>query len=134
MEQGRPKFDRNIYVLKNVKNCTEIKEKAAKFICNNNDVTRKTSIRRGKREMTIDLGKIKFVVCPIKNKNYKEEIKIVKTEKIIDYGKIKIDKKMEQFKTDLCFIICYSSNKRFNFIFEELIDHVVGKIDIYSKL
>ena len=34
MEQGRPKFDRNIYVLKNVKNCTEIKEKAAKFICN----------------------------------------------------------------------------------------------------
>ena len=41
---------------------------------------------------------------------------------------------MEQFKTDLCFIICYSSNKRFNFIFEELIDHVVGKIDIYSKL
>ena len=48
--------------------------------------------------MTIDLGKIKFVVCPIKNKNYKEEIKIVKTEKIIDYGKIKIDKKMEQFK------------------------------------
>ena len=114
MEQGRPKFDRHIYVLKNVKNCTEIKEKAAKFICNN-DVTGKTSIRRGKREMTIDLGKIKFVVCPVKNKNYKEEIKIVKTEKIIDYGKIKIDKKMEQFKTDLCFIICYSSNKRFNF-------------------
>ena len=112
MEQGRPKFDRHIYVLKNVKNCTEIKEKAAKFICNN-DVTGKTSIRRGKREMTN---------------------KIVKTEKIIDYGKIKIDKKMEQFKTDLCFIICYSSNKRFNFIFEELIDHVVGKIDIYSKL
>ena len=36
MEQGRPKFDRHIYVLKNVKNCTEIKEKAAKFICNNN--------------------------------------------------------------------------------------------------
>ena len=80
MEQGRPKFDRHIYVLKNVKNCTEIKEKAAKFICNN-DVTGKPSIKRGKREMTIDLKKIKFVVCPIKNKNYKEEIKIVKTEK-----------------------------------------------------
>ena len=58
----------------------------------------------------------------------------VKIEDLTDIRKIKIDKKMEQFKTDLCFIICYSSNKRFNFIFEELIDHVVGKIDIYSKL
>lgn len=86
------------------------------------------------KEISVDLGQLKFVVCPVKIKNNDIKAKVIKSDKKVEYGEIKINDKAKKFKSDLFFAIYYSSEKKFNFIFEELMEHIIEKIDMYREL
>ena len=82
----------------------------------------------------LDLKKIKFLVFPLKISDYDEKIIIFRNRERFIKGKINIDSKDYFFDSHLCFVILYSSEKKINFLFEELIDKIIEKIEEYCKL
>lgn len=129
------KIDEKVYFLKNIKTPVEVQEEIKKFSCENEDHSMENgdSEIEGK-EISVDLGQLKFVVCPVKIKNNDIKAKVIKSDKKVEYGEIKINDKAKKFKSDLFFAIYYSSEKKFNFIFEELMEHIIEKIDMYREL
>ncbi len=133
----KEKLEKKVYFLDNVSNSTEVEEYIASYICKKgakkgSNVERKNDGRWGKKVMNIDLGKIRFAVYPVKENNGKEEVIVLKTSKDVKYEN-RMNQK-EKFKSSLCFILRYSCKSRFNFIFEELIEDVMRKTDMYVNL
>ncbi|RRD40182.1 hypothetical protein EII29_03525 [Leptotrichia sp. OH3620_COT-345] len=129
-------LDEEIYFLEHAESFMEIREHAESIIYEGkeNIEEKKKCEKHGDDIITIDLGCLKFAVYPIKNGEIKNKAKILKTRKRINYGKISINNRIEEFKTNLCFVIFYSQERKFDFAFEELLEKIIEKIDIYKKL
>ncbi len=128
MERKYGKVEK-VYFLDNVTDSSEVEEYIADYICNGQK--KKQEIEKwGKEVLNIDLGKIRFAVYPMKENKAKEEVIVLKTSEEVKYK----ENKNKRFKSNLCFVIFYSSINRFNFIFEELVDDIMGNTDIYVNL
>ena len=128
MERKYGKVEK-VYFLDNVTDSSEVEEYIADYICNRKK--KKQEIEKwGKEALNIDLGKIRFAVYPMKENKAKEEVIVLKTSEEVKYK----ENKNKRFKSNLCFVIFYSSINRFNFIFEELVDDIMGNTDIYVNL
>ena len=128
MERKYGKVEK-VYFLDNVTDSSEVEEYIADYICNRKK--KKQEIEKwGKEALNIDLGKIRFAVYPMKENKAKEEVIVLKTSEEVKYK----ENKNKRFKSKLCFVIFYSSINRFNFIFEELVDDIMGNTDIYVNL
>ena len=135
IKTGNLKIDEKIYFLKNIETPVEVQEEIKKFSCENeNHNTENGDSEIEGKEISVDLGQLKFVVCTVKIKNSDIKAKVIKSDKKVEYGEIKINDKAKKFKSDLFFAIYYSSEKKFNFIFEELMEHIIEKIDMYREL
>ncbi|MDO5088172.1 MAG: hypothetical protein Q4D53_00140 [Leptotrichiaceae bacterium] len=129
-------LDEKIYFLENAENSMEIREHAESIIYEGKENTgeKKKSEEQGENIITVSLSGLKFAVYPMKNEKIENKAKILKTRKRINYGEIQINERIEEFKTDLCFVIFYSQERKFDFAFEELLEKIIEKIDIYKKL
>ncbi len=128
MERKYGKVEK-VYFLDNITDSSEVEEYIADYICNGQK--KKQEIEKwGKEVLNIDLGKIRFAVYPMKENKAKEEVIVLKTSEEVKYK----ENKNKRFKSNLCFVIFYSSINRFNFIFEELVDDIMGNTDIYVNL
>ena len=135
IKTGNLKIDEKVYFLKNIETPVEVQEEIKKFSCENeNHNTENGDSKIEGKEISVDLGQLKFVVCPVIINNSDIKAKVIKSDKKVEYGEIKINDKAKKFKSDLFFAIYYSSEKKFNFIFEELMEHIIEKIDMYREL
>ena len=92
----------------------------------------------GRNAMAIDLGKYKFAVYPVKCSGIRERVIMLKTKKEISYetsnshGTL-TNNLSADFKSNHCFVILHSVEKRFNFIFEQLLDDILEKLEVYKN-
>ena len=133
----RLEIKEKIYVINEELEINELEEYIVKYIKDKETMTVEEKYNKNTNEIKIfslDLVKIKFLVLPLKISNYKEKIIIFRNMKSFVNGKIKVDNKEYPFNSHLCFVIFYSSEKKVSFLFEELIENIIEKIDVYTKL
>ena len=88
----------------------------------------------GRNAMTIDLGKYKFAVYPIKSHGIREKVIMLKTKEKIRYKSDKLTENLSaDFKSNHCFVILHDADNRFNFIFEQLLEDILEKIETYRN-
>ena len=74
--------------------------------------------KTGRDAMTIDLGKYKFAVYPVRSHGIREKVIMLKTKEEIRYKSGELTKTISSdFKSSHCFVILHSAYNIFNFIF-----------------
>ena len=90
--------------------------------------------KTGRDAMTIDLGKYKFVFYPVRSYGIREKVIMLKTKEEIRYKSGELTKTLSaDFKSNHCFVILHSADNRFNFIFEQLLEDILEKIEKYRN-
>ena len=133
----RPEIKEKIYVINEELEINELEEYIVKYITDKEIMTIEENSNENMNKLKmfpLDLVKIKFLVLPLKISDYKEKIIIFRNMKNFVNGKIKVDNKEYPFNWHLCFVILYSCEKKVHFLFEELIEDIIKKIDVYTKL
>ena len=129
------------YFLEKVRNSLEVEKYIEDNICEGG---KKYYIKENKMQKTgndviaINLGKYKFAVYPVKCSGIRERVIMLKTKKEISYetsnshGAL-TNNLSADFKSNHCFVILHSVEKRFNFIFEQLLDDILEKLEVYKN-
>ena len=133
----RPEIKEKIYVINEDLEINELEEYIVKYITDKEIMTIEENSNENMNKVKmfpLDLVKIKFLVLPLKISDYKEKIIIFRNMKNFVNGKIKVDNKEYPFNSHLCFVILYSCEKKVHFLFEELIEDIIKKIDVYTEL
>ena len=90
--------------------------------------------KTGRDAMTIDLGKYNFAVYPVRSHGIREKVIMLKTKEEIRYKSGELTKTLSSdFKSNHCVVILHSADNRFNFIFEQLLEDILEKIETYRN-
>lgn len=131
------KVKEEVYIIEEKMKVDVLKEYIIKFVTDNKIVAlERDNFKKSEKEeiFSLDLNKIKFLVLPLKIRDYKEKTVIFKNKERFINAKIRVQDKEYNFDTSLCFVIFYSSENKISFLFEELIENILKKIDEYNKL
>ena len=80
------------------------------------------------------IGKYKFAVYPVRSHGIREKVIMLKTKEEIRYKSGELTKTLSaDFKSNHCFVILHSADNRFNFIFEQLLEDILEKIEKYRN-
>ena len=121
------------YFLEKAKDSVEVEKYIEDNICEGGKKYRIEG-NTGRNAMTIDLGKYKFAVYPIKSHGIREKVIMLKTKEKIRYKSDKLTENLSaDFKSNHCFVILHSADNRFNFIFEQLLEDILEKIETYRN-
>lgn len=121
------------YFLEKAKDSVEVEKYIEDNICEGGKKYRIEG-NTGRNAMTIDLGKYKFAVYPIKSHGIREKVIMLKTKEKIRYKSDKLTENLSaDFESNHCFVILHSADNRFNFIFEQLLEDILEKIETYRN-
>lgn len=130
-------IDEKIYTIEEKLEVNNLKEYIIKYL-KKNKIAKLDENYYGRIEeyniFPLDLKKIKFLILPLKISDYNEKVVVFRNRKKFIKGKINVNSKEYSFNSHLCFVILYSSEIKINFLFEELIDKIIEKIEKYNKL
>ena len=125
------------YFLEKAKDSVEVEKYIEDNICEGGKkyyIKGKKEGNTGRDAMTIDLGKYKFVVYPVRSHGIREKVIMLKTKEKIRYKSDKLTENLSaDFESNHCFVILHSADNRFNFIFEQLLEDILEKIETYRN-
>lgn len=141
MKRENKEINGAFYFLEEARDFMEVEKYIEDNICEGG---KKYYIKENKMQKTgndaiaINLGKYKFAVYPVKCPGIRERVIMLKTKKEISYetsnshGTL-TNNLSADFKSNHCFVILHSVEKRFNFIFEQLLDDILEKLEVYKN-